>query len=214
VLFSALGRFATLTRPALRPGASLEVCLIVSAVRALVTFLSIAAWMLLGVLAVAIGSAGAGSGSPNFGLMSAILLLAFLLILPLWSALNWLLSLVPLRREPSCRQSWQRTLKWIGSWRDEVLEISIVTGVLRAGSLLVAFLLSFAAISVIGNNRILFADLVAIGLLHFLFCDFLHLAKLVALGRLRDRSDVPPAVVLSTRHQQTGQVQAGDAWAM
>jgi len=55
VLFSALGRFATLTRPALRPGASLEVCLIVSAVRALVTFLSIAAWLLAGVLAVAIG---------------------------------------------------------------------------------------------------------------------------------------------------------------
>jgi len=213
VLFSALGRFATLARPALAPGASLEVCLLVSVVRALVTFLSVAAWLLAGVLAVAIGSAGARNGSPNFGLMSALLLLAFLLILPSWSALNWLLSLVPLAREPSCSQSWQRTLKLIRSCRDEVLEISIVTGVLRAGSLLVALLLSLAAISIIRNNRVLLADLLAIALLHFLLSDFLHVAKLVALGRLRDQSDVPPSVVLSTRQHQRGQVQAGDAWA-
>ena len=213
VLFSALGRYATLTRPALAPGASLEVCLVVSAVRALVTFLSIAAWLLAGVLAFAIGSAGAGSGSPNFGLMSAVLLLAFLLILPSWSALNWLLSLVPLTGEASCSQSWKRTLKLIRSCRDEVLEISIVTGIFRAGSLLVAFLLALAAISVIGNSRVLLADLLAIALLHFLFADFLHVAKLAAFRRLRDQSEVPPSVVLSTRKQQRGQVQAGDAWA-
>jgi hypothetical protein len=196
VLFSALGRYATLARPALTPGASLQVCLLVSVLRAMLTLASIVAWFIAGLFATAIGSVTARSGSPNFGLMSAVLLLAFLVIVSVWSMLNWILSLAPLASELSWSQSLRSTLKLIRSRRDELLEISIVNGILRAGLLVIAVLLSVAASSVITNTRVLIADLLAIALLYFLITDFLYVARLVAFGKLRDASvaQAPSAV--------------------
>jgi len=49
-ILSALGRYVTLTRPALAPGASLRACLAISAARALVALAAILAWITAGLL--------------------------------------------------------------------------------------------------------------------------------------------------------------------
>jgi hypothetical protein len=157
-------------------------------VRAMLTLASIAAWFIAGLFAATVGSATARSGSPNFGLIGAVWLLALLVIVSLWSTLNWILSLMPLSSELSWSRSLRSTLKLIRSRRDELLEISIVNGALRAGLLIIAVLLSVAASSVITNARVLIADLLAVALLYFLLADVLYVARLVAFGRLRDES--------------------------
>jgi hypothetical protein len=212
VPISALGRYATLVRPALKPGASLQVCFVLSVIRAMLALASIAAWFIAGMFAAMLGSATARSGAPNFGLMSTVLFLTFLVILGVWSTSNWFLSLVPLRREPTWTQCLLSTLSFIRSRRDELLEISIVNGILRAGLLLVAFLLSVAVSSVITNARILVADLLAISLLYFLVADFLYMTRLVAFRRLREEpvSQLPSAV-FSHADPRTAMAQAGTA---
>ena len=196
VPISALGRYATLARPALKPGASLQVCFVLSVIRAMLSLASIAAWFIAGMFAAMLGSATSRSGAPNLGLMSTVLFLAFLVIVGVWSTSNWFLSLVPLRPEPAWTQCLLSTLSFIRSRRDELLEISIVNGILRGGSLLVAVLLSVAVSSVITNARILVADLLAISLLYFLVADFLYMTRLVAFRRLREEpvSQLPSAV--------------------
>ena len=185
VLFSALGRYATLTRSALTPGASLQVCLIVSLLRAAVTLASIAAWFVAGLFAAMVGSATARTSMPNLGVMSIFLSLAFLVLVGVWSTFNWFLSLLPLRAEPTWTQAFLSTVTFIRLQRDQLLEISIVSGILRGGFFLIAVLLSVAAGSVITNGRVLFADLLAISLLYFLIADFLYLARFIAFGNLR-----------------------------
>src|SRR5262249_20265988 len=130
VLFSALGRYATLSRPTLKPGASLQMCVVVSVLRAMLTLAGVVAWFLAGLLAAAVGSPATSEGMPNFGLMSAILLLAFLVIVSVWSTLNWFLSFVPLRNDSTVSQALLSTLRFIRSRRDELLEISIVSGII------------------------------------------------------------------------------------
>jgi len=193
VLFSALGRYATLARPALAPGASFEICFLVSAFRAMLTAASLAAWFVAGLFAGARGSATMRSGEPNLGLILAILLLAFVVIALVWSTLNWFLSLVPLMAESDWIQSVRSLLRLIRLRRDEWLEISIVNGMLRAGLLLVGLVLSVAASGVITNVRVLLADLLAIALLYFLAADFLYVARLIAYRKLCDQAVIEPS---------------------
>jgi hypothetical protein len=196
ILFSALGRYATLMRAALKPGASLQVCLVVSILRAMLIWGCIAAWFLAGLFAGAIASANTQAYSPNVGLMSAILFVAFLVISGVWSTLNWVLSLVPLRTEPTSSECFRETLSFIRVRRDELLEVSIVNGTLRAGVFVVAVLLSMAAGTVITNARIFVADLLAISLLYFLLADFLYVARLIAFAKFRGEPVTEPSVVV------------------
>jgi len=185
VLFSALGRYATLARPALNPGASFQMCIIISVLRGMLTLAAVTAWFLAGLFAAALGSPATRDGMPNFGLMSAILFLAFLVIASVWSTLNWFLSLVPLTNTSTLSQALSITLTFMRSRRDDLLEISIVSGIMRAALFVIAVMLSVVASSVITNARMLFADLLAISLLYFLIADFLYVARLVAFGILR-----------------------------
>lgn len=191
ILFSALGRYATLARPALNPGASLKMCFVVSAFRAVLTLAGLIAWLLVGLFVAAVGSPATRDAMPNFGLMSAILSLAFLVIVSVWSTLNWCLSLVPLISEPTLSEALLSTLATIRSRRDELLEISIVSGILRAALFVIAILLSVAAGGLITDARMLLADLLAISLLYFLIADFLYVAKFVAIGKLRNEVKGP-----------------------
>jgi len=198
VLFSALGRYATLARPALNPGANLQVCFVVSVLRAILTLAAVTAWFLAGLFTASLGSPATRDGMPNFGLMSVILFLAFLGIISVWSTLNWFLSLVPLRNELTFTQALLSTLSLIRLRRDELLEISIVSGIIRAALFLVAVLLSVAASSLITNARMLVADLLAISLLYLLIADFLYVARFVAFGKLRGEVVAqPPSAVFS-----------------
>lgn len=197
VLVSAVGRYASLLRPALFPGASLQVCLVVSAFRAMLMVASIAAWFVAGLFAGALGSATTKSGVPNFELISAVLFPAFLVIVSVWSTLNWFLSFVPLIAESGWIQCVRSALTLIGLRRDELLEVSILNGILRAGLLIVAVLLSVAASSVITNTRVLITDLLAIALFYFLIADFLYLTRLIAFGKLRAERVPQPSTALS-----------------
>ena len=186
IVLSALGRRATLLRPALAPGADLRSCFSISTVRALVTLGSFVAWILASVLAGAAGAVTNSNSIPNLGLILLILLPALLVIVGVWSAANWYLSLAPLFQESSLAQSVRRAWILIRSRRDEVLEISIATGVIRLVLLIMALVLSFAVSAVIANPRVIVADFSAIALLYFLAADFVSIARLAALAKLRD----------------------------
>lgn len=190
IFMSAFGRRATLVRPALFPGATLRTCFAVSAVRAAVTLGAILAWMLAGILA---GLAGSSTRDtlPNPAVILGIGIPALLLIVTVWSVLNWYFSLAPLFPEstfPGKPGIQITTAVWdfVRSRRDELLEISVVIGIVRAVIFVAAMMLSFAVSAVITNPRVLVGDLVAVALLYFLAGDFLYMVRLVAYGNLID----------------------------
>ena len=188
ILMSALGRRATLVRPALFPGATLRTCFAVSAVRAAVTLGAILAWMLAGILA---GLASTRDTLPNPAVILGIGIPALLLIVTVWSVLNWYFSLAPLFPERAFRgqpgiQITTAVWDFVQSRRDELLEISVVIGIVRAVIFVAALMLSFAVSAVITNPRVLIGDLVAVALLYFLAGDFLYMVRLVAYANLID----------------------------
>jgi hypothetical protein len=183
---SAFGRYATLARPALAPGASLRACFAISAARAFAAIAAILAWISAGLCAGMIGAVSTANETLPITLMSlAILLPALVVIVGVWSALNWYLSLAPLFPDKGWRGSVAGGWKFARSSRDQVLEISIVTGILRGGLFVVALLLCLAVSAVITNPRVSIADLVAISLLYFLIADFIYVARLAAYAKLR-----------------------------
>lgn len=195
IFMSALGRRATLVRPALFPGATLRTCFAVSAVRAAVTLGAILVWMLAGILA---GLAGASTRDtlPNPAVILGIGIPALLLIVTVWSVLNWYFSLAPLFPESTFRgkpgiQITTAVWDFVRSRRDELLEVSVVIGIVRAVIFAVAMMLSFAVSAVITNPRVLVGDLVAVALLYFLAGDFLYIVRLVAYANLIDPTPAP-----------------------
>ena len=186
IVLSALGRRATLLRPALAPGADLRSCFGVSTIRATITLGALLAWILTGFIAGMAGAVSTNNGIPNLGLILLIVLPAALVIVGVWSAANWYLSLAPLFDEEAWAQSVRRVWALIARRRDEVLEISIALAVTRFISLIVALVLSFAVSAIVTNLRILVADLLAIALLYFFVADFVSIARLAAFAQLRD----------------------------
>jgi hypothetical protein len=185
-VLSAVGRYATLARPALGPGASLRTCFAISSARALVTLAAILAWITTGFLVGMIGAASSARRDlPVSAVSLAILLPVLVLIVGLWSLSNWYLSFAPLFPESRWTQLIAEGWKFVRSGRDQVLEVSMATGILRAGLFVVALLLSVAAGAVITNPRVLLANLVVISLLYFLIADFIYVARLAAYAKLR-----------------------------
>jgi hypothetical protein len=185
-ILSALGRRATLLRPALAPGADLRGCFGIGALRTAVTLAALLAWIVAGF---AVGIAAAFTSSTtvqNFWLIASILIPVFLLLAVVWSAANWYLSLAPLFPGDRWTESIADARKFVQAHRDEILEISIALGAMRVVVLIAALTLSFAISAVVTNLRVVVADLVAISLLYFLIADFLNIAKLAAFARLRD----------------------------
>ena len=190
VAMSALGRRATLVRPALFPGASLWNCFVVSIARAALTLGAILVWILSGIVG------GLAGGSARDGLLNpavtlGIVLPALLVILTVWSVLNWYFSLAPLFVEqPSSGkariQIADAVWEFVCSRRDELLEISVITGAIRLGIFVAALMLSFAISAVVTNPRMLFADLLGIALLYFLAGDFVYIVRLSAYAKLRE----------------------------
>jgi hypothetical protein len=78
--------------------------------------------------------------------------------------------------------------------RDEVLEISMATGVMRFVLFVAALMLSFAVSAVITNPRVFAWDFVAIALLYFFAADFVSIARLAAFAKLRDMQATISAV--------------------
>ena len=190
VCLSAWGRYATLERPALGAGATLRACFGISAVRAGITLAALCAWMLAGALAGLLGSATAVGVLPNPVVILTVLLPALALILTGWSFFNWYLSLAPLFVANDWKQSAAAAWSMVRQCSDQVLEISMAIGLLRALLFVIALVLSFAAAAVIRSERILICDLIAISLLYFAAGDFLYLFRLVAYAQIRDEFPV------------------------
>lgn len=188
-ILSALGRRATLLRPALAPGTDLRGCFGISALRAAATVAALAAWILAGLAVGTITALTSSEALPNFWLIVSILIPVFLLLVFLWSAANWYLSLAPLFPGNRWTQSIACVRRFVRTQRDEILEVSIAVGVMRLILLIAALMLSFAVSSVVTNVRVVAADLCAIGLLYFLVADLLNVAKLTAFAKMRDMEE-------------------------
>ena len=188
-ILSALGRHATLSRPALMPGGTLKTCFAISTVRAFTTMICIFLWIVATFFSGLLGAAAAHGPAPNVLLMAAILLPTFALLVIVWSVSNWYLSLGHLIAE----ETWIGS--FVGAWKltklrgDDILEISIATAVIRYVLLIAAVMLSFAVSAVITNPRVLLADLLAISMLYFFCADFLYVARLAAYSNLRPLSE-------------------------
>lgn len=176
---SAFGRYATLTRPALAPGASLRRCFEVSFARAAITLGALSAWVLLGLVAGYAGVAASPEALPNFPVVFAILIPGFLMIVTVWSALNWYTSLIPLL--PVDRSAWS----FLRSRSNDILEISIALGVIRAAGFIAALFFCVAVSAIVRNPRVGIADFFGISVLYFLCADFLYLVRLAGYAQLR-----------------------------
>jgi hypothetical protein len=194
IVLSALGRRATLIRSGLGKGADLRGCFGIGTVRALLTLGAILAWVLAGLAAGAAAAVTTTNGLPNLWLILLILVPALLVIAGTWSLANWYLSLAPLYGEGSWTQAVASVWKLTKLRRDEVLEISIATGVMRFVLFVAALMLSFAVSAVITNPRVFAWDFVAIALLYFLVADFLSIARLAAFAKLRNMQVATSAV--------------------
>jgi hypothetical protein len=191
IVLNSLGRHATLTRPALAPGANLRVCIAISVARAGVAFAALLAWIIAGVVAGLLGTAVSRDAVPNVGVLLVILLPAFVLIVIAWATLNWYLSLAPIFAISAKRKLAAGVWEFARDSRDRLVEISLVTGIIRAGFFVIALLLSFAVAALVSNPRLVIADLVAISVLYFLCADFVYMARLCAYAKLR--TNVEPA---------------------
>lgn len=199
IIIATVGRHATLTRQALAPGADLRRCLSLSSVRAVFSLIAAIFAIAITVLAgwsAAIASTG---GMPNVALLALILFPGLAIVGVIWTAGNWCLSIAYLFPERNTRVVLEQTWRFARERKDEILEISLVIGVLRAVLMVLAFLLSVAVAAVVGNPRAAAADLLVVTLLYFLASDFLYIARLAAFGRLRN-SD---STVIRTDHDLT-----------
>jgi hypothetical protein len=77
-------------------------------------------------------------------------------------------------------------MRWCRSRRDELLEIGIITGAMRAILLGGAIMLSIAVSTIVSNPRVMMTDLLAISLLYFFTADLVYVVRLAAYARLRD----------------------------
>lgn len=185
IVLSSLGRRATLARPALAPGADLRLCMAVSVARAGVSFAAVLAWIVAGMVAGLLGTAVSGDSVPNVAVMLVILLPAFVLIVTAWATLNWYLSLAPILAISGKRKLAAGVWEFARDSRDRLVEVSLVSGIIRGALFVVALMLSFAVAALVSNPRLLAADLIAISLLYFLWADFVHMARLCAYAKLR-----------------------------
>ena len=193
IVLNSLGRRATLARQALAPGASLRSCVAISVARAGIAFAALLAWIAAGFVATFLGTAVSQDVVPNPGVMLVILLPTFVFIIAIWAWLNWYLSLAPLFIISGKKQLVAGVWEFARDSRDRLLEISLVSGMVRAALFVVALLLSFAVAALVSNSRVLVADLIAISLLYFLCTDFVYMARLCAYAKLR--TNVEPAAL-------------------
>ena len=184
ITVATVGRYSTLLRPALAPGAHLRRCLGLNALRAGFSLTAAVSGIAITVLAGFIGGASAG-GPPNIALLTLILFPLLAVIAFAWTIGNWYLSLAYLFQGRSLLRSLEQAWRFTRSNKDEVLEISLVIGVMRAAAMIFAFLLSVAVAAVVGGPRLAVANIVAVTLLYFLASDFLYMARLLAFARLR-----------------------------
>ena len=191
IVLNSLGRHATLLRPALAPGANLRVCIAISVARAGVAFAALLAWIFAGVVAGLLGTAVSRDAVPNVGVMLVILLPAFVLIVVAWATLNWYLSLAPIFAVSGNGKLVAGVREFARGSRDRLVEVSVVSGVIRGACFVIALMLSFAVAALVSNPPLVVADLIAISLLYFLCADFVFMARLCAYAKLR--TNVEPA---------------------
>ena len=201
IVLNSFGRRATLARPALAPGASLRLCIAISVARAGIAFAAVLAWIVAGMVAGFLGTAASRDPVPNIGVMLVVLLPAFVLIVVAWATLNWYLSFAPIFALSGHRRLATRMWEFARDSRDRLIEISLVSGVIRAAFFVIALLLSFAIAALISNPRVVVTDLIAISLLYFLCAGFVYMARMCAYARLRSvpmaSSEVAAANILS-----------------
>ena len=152
IILNALGRTATLSRPAFAPGASQRTCFRISVARGVVTLAALVAWLLAGAITGLIAAVTSQNGIPNPILIVGLLLPALVLIATGWSIANWYLSLAPLFSEANWLDSLRGAWRLTRARRNELLEISIATAVIRLLLLIATILLSIAISALIVAN--------------------------------------------------------------
>ena len=185
IVLNSLGRHATLARPALAPGANLRACIAISVARAGIAFAALLAWIIAGVVAGLLGTAVSRDMVPNLGVTLVILLPAFILIVVAWATLNWYLSLAPIVAVSGNGKITAGVWEFGRGNRDRLVEVSVVSGVIRGACFVVALMLSLAVAALVSNPRLVAADLIAISFLYFLCADFVYMARLCAYKKLR-----------------------------
>lgn len=181
---SAVGRHATLTRPAFGYEPGLRSCLAISALRAALAMIAIVFWISASMVAGMVGATGRGEALPNPAMVLAVLVPTLVLLVSAGSCANWYLSLAPLFSAEPWQLSIASVWNFVRSDRDRIFEIAIISGVMRFVLFAAAFMVSLAIAAVVTNPRLLLADLIAVSLLYFLVADFIYVARLAAFGKL------------------------------
>ena len=142
----------------------------------------------------------ANPSEPNLALYLLIVLVALPLILIVWGALNWMLSLVPLfafREKNGLLGSLAATLRSLRASRSAYWSVSGVYGTVRGIALIVVIVLGFA-LGALGENPIVLGLLGALVLVYFAFADLLYVARMAAYLQIADRTYTKPTVGATT----------------
>ena len=202
-VLSALGRYATLRRPALAPGTDLKTCFAISAMRALTTVLCIVLWTLATLLAGMMAAVSARGPLPNTWVIAAILVPTSVVLVVVWSVSNWYMSLAPIFPERTFVGSTATAARFTKLQANNIFEVSMAVTLIRAVLLPGVVMLSVAVGAVISNVRVLMADLLAISLLYFFCADFLYVVRLAAYADLRSLSAADLRRAEGTARMQT-----------
>ena len=124
----------------------------------------------------------ANPNEPNLALYLLIVLVALPVIVILWAALNWLLSLVPLfsiQERDRLFASLAAALRSVRASRSAYWSASGVYGTVRAIALIAIIVVAFV-LGALGESWIILSLLVALVLLYFAFADLLYIARIAA----------------------------------
>ena len=159
-------------------------------------------FLLLAALAVAVlttaGAAmlathfSADPEEPNVLVYFSIVILVLPIIVILWAALNWVLSLAPLfvAREQGVLATLAVTFRSLRAQRRAYWSVSGVYGTIRGAGLLVVIVFGLA-LAAAGEDKIILALLLALLLLYFLFADLLYVARLAAYLQVIEQASRP-----------------------
>ncbi|HTC95078.1 MAG TPA: hypothetical protein VK699_16660 [Terriglobales bacterium] len=130
---------------------------------------------------------------PNLLVYFSIVVLVLPVIVILWAVLNWVLSLAPLFAlgEQGVLAAVAATFRSLRAQRKAYWSVSGVYGTIRGAGLLVLIVFGLA-MGAVGQDRIIFALLVALLLLYFFFADLLYVARLAAYLQIVEKLEQLP----------------------
>ncbi len=184
IIAATFGRAATLRR--LIPSSTINLSAIfgVTAARAAILVIAIAAWYLWMVLCAILT---VSADHANYSLYVLLSMLALPVIGIIWGLLNWILSLAPIltvQENRSAIQTFHDAVRLIRQRRNRLVSASTWLGLPRLAAMVIALIFVLVALVVIDSVAIAGIVLTIVTLAYCAFADYLYIVRLAAYAEI------------------------------